>query len=50
MNDGKAGKGSSDTLRMVAYNAGQGGPRDPAAWARIVEALAPDLFLSLIHI
>jgi endonuclease/exonuclease/phosphatase family metal-dependent hydrolase len=35
--------GESD-IRLVAYNARQGGPRDPAVWARILSALSPDIF------
>jgi len=42
---GNTGKGvsSNKTLRMVAYNLGQGGRRDPAAWMRLLRALAPSL-------
>lgn len=30
-------------MRLVAYNMGQGGSRDPAVWERVLPALAPDL-------
>ncbi|HEY0071631.1 MAG TPA: endonuclease/exonuclease/phosphatase family protein [Chloroflexia bacterium] len=30
-------------VRLVAYNVGQGGSRNPALWARVLSDLAPDL-------
>ena len=30
-------------VRLVAYNMGQGGSRDPSLWARVLPILAPDL-------
>src|SRR5688500_16833437 len=33
----------NDTMRLIAYNVGQGGSRDPDLWARILPDLAPDL-------
>ncbi|MEA2575070.1 MAG: hypothetical protein QOH93_2368 [Chloroflexia bacterium] len=30
-------------LRMIAYNVGQGGRRDPTLWSRALQMLAPDL-------
>ena len=31
------------TLRLVAYNLGQGGRRDPTVWSRLLRALGPDV-------
>lgn len=31
---------------MVTYNVGQGGSRDPTAWSRILQVLAPDLLFT----
>lgn len=31
-------------IRLVAYNLGQGGSRDPITWQRVLPLLAPDLF------
>lgn len=33
----------TEEVRLVAYNMGQGGSRDPALWARTLHGLAPDL-------
>jgi endonuclease/exonuclease/phosphatase family metal-dependent hydrolase len=30
-------------VRLITYNMGHGGPRDPAVWARLLGELAPDL-------
>lgn len=30
-------------MRLIAYNLGQGGSRDPALWARVLPILSPDL-------
>lgn len=33
----------NDEARLVAYNLGQGGSRDPALWERVLKELSPDL-------
>jgi exonuclease III len=33
----------NSAVRLVAYNVGQGGPRDPGVWERVLSDLAPDL-------
>lgn len=43
MGEGKSGNGTAGRVRLVAYNMGQGGTRDPALRARLLSELEPDL-------
>ena len=36
-------EGHGSYVRLVTYNMGQGGSRDPALWGRLLPGLAPDL-------
>src|SRR6187397_2402122 len=41
--DSRASMSDAPEARLVAYNVGQGGPRDPDVWRGILSRLSPDL-------